>query len=397
MNNAIRDDVIAYIDEILPELWSNSLEIHQHPELGFEEYFACQLQTDILKKSGFDVYENIGNLETAFLGTFKNGNPRINVGIVSEYDALPIGHACGHNLICMSSIGTALAVKKMMKKHNIDGKITIIGTPAEEGGGGKIILLEKGVFKGIDCVYMMHPTSDKTRLAGACLSSKRFEITFNGKVAHAASHPDKGINALSIANTFYTVVNFQRQHLGSDSRISIIYKEAGETTGLIPDKVTVVGSFSCFKERDLKKMHNMIENAANGAALAFGCWADIKIMDGYLGRVPNEILSEKCKEEFAYINEPLLLGMPHDFGGEDLGNVSRKIPICNPYVTIFPDYKISNHTQKFKELAASDNGKRCIEVTAKAMSNAILELFFNPKIVEDAKLELKQRMKEEVE
>lgn len=384
-----------FLDENLDDLWSMAQYIHANPELGFEEYKACQVQCDYLKSKGFEVKQGVGGLDTAFVATYGSGKPV--VAVVSEYDALPeIGHACGHNLISTSAMGTAIIVQKYLKDFP-KGTLKVIGTPAEEGGGGKIILLKEGIFDGVDAVIMQHPTSAPTRLAGECMSSMKYTFEFIGKSAHAASHPDNGINALSAANLYFAATGFLRQHFKGDMRLSGIITAGGKATGLIPDYVKVQGSLSSFSLNDLKRNADRVIAAAKGSAMAMGCEVKVEMIEGYQGRVPNSILSEVCRVELQKLNEPLLDGMPFDYGGEDLGNVSRVIPICNPYVTIFPDYKISNHTEQFRELANSENGRHCLEIAAKAMGRTLIELLEHPEVIEQAKEELNERMKKELD
>ncbi len=386
----------SYLDSRLEELWDMAQYIHARPELAFEEKEACRVQCEFLEENGFEVERNLGGLETAYKATFQHKPGDLTLAVVSEYDALPeIGHACGHNLICTSALGTALETKKFMEDNEIAGTFIVMGTPAEESGGGKIKLLEQNAFDGIDAIVFMHPTSDTTRLAGECMSSNSIRIEFEGKSAHASSHPAKGINALNAANLYFVATGLMRQHCNSDLRLSGIIEDGGKSTGQIPDFVSIKASLSCFKAKDLEDYTESVRNCAEGAALATGCKVNIKIKPGYLGRVPNEILSEVCRKELIDIDEPVMDGMPFDYGGEDLGNVSRVIPICNPYVTIFPDYKISNHTEQFRDLADSPAGKRCIQVSSKAMARTAMELFMNPEIVNKAKKELKERMKDE--
>lgn len=385
-----------YLDSRLDELWDIAKYVHANPEIGYQEKKACSIQCKFLKENGFEVEENLGELPTAYKATYQYKEGDLTIAVVSEYDALPeLGHGCGHNLICTTALGTALEVKKFMEDNEIPGTLVVMGTPAEEGGGGKIKLLEKNAFDGIDAILFMHPTSDTTRLAGECMSSARIQIEFQGKSAHASSHPNKGINALSAANLYFVATGLMRQHCKSDLRLSGIIEDGGKSTGQIPDFVSIKASLSCFKAKDLEDYTERVRNCAEGAALATGCKVNIKIKPGYLGRVPNEILSEVCRKELIDIDEPVMDGMPFDYGGEDLGNVSRVIPICNPYVTIFPDYKISNHTEQFRDLADSPAGKRCIQVSSKAMARTAMELFMNPEIVDQAKEELKERMKDE--
>ncbi|MEG0077723.1 M20 family metallopeptidase [Anaerorhabdus sp.] len=381
------------VENRMDELWNLSRYIHENPELCFKEEKACKAQCDFLRKEGFSVKEGLGSLPTAFEASIGEGKPV--VAILSEYDALAIGHACGHNLISISAMGAAIGIKKTLENEKFEGTLKIIGTPAEESGGGKIILLKEGFFEEVDAVIMMHPTSFTSRLAGECLSSKKISIEYLGQSAHAGSHPDNGINALSAANLYFVATGMLRQHFKGDARLSGIIVDGGLQTGLVPERSEIRGSLSCFSLNDLNRYAEMIVHAAEGCGEAMGCKCNVKIEDGYEGRIPNKILSDVCKEELIAINEPLMDGMPIDFGGEDLGNISRHIPICNPYITIFPEYKISNHTEQFKQLAISDAGRRCLEVSSKSMARTALELLYNPKIIEDAKTELKERLEHE--
>ena len=378
------------VKKYMDEIWEFSLYIHDNPELGYEEFKACEAQCNILKEMGFQVQKGVEELKTAYIATYGEGKPVI--GIASEYDALEgLGHACGHNLICASSILTAIAVKNYLKDH--EGTVKVIGTPAEEGGGGKIKLLNKGVFDDVEALFMMHPTSDKTRLAGECMSSSHYKLVFKGESAHAASHPDKGRNALSAAILFLNSIGLWRQHFTADMRISSIIEDGGIQTGMIPETATIIGDVRSFTLDKLNLLKKIIMDSAEGCSKSMDCSVDITINDGYLGRVPNKTLSDVCKDELKYLNEPLLEGMPPDFGGEDIGNVSYKVPICCPYVTIFPDYKISGHTDGFRELAKSDAGYRCIEVTSIAMSRSIVKLFESQTLLKDARIELENRLK----
>jgi amidohydrolase len=381
------------VEKHMNEFWNLSKFIHSNPEIAFNEFKACEAQINLLRSYGFEVEENVGTLETAYKATYFKKNPEVvNIGIVSEYDALPIGHACGHNLIAASSVGSAIVTKLLMDEYNIEGTLTVIGTPAEENGGGKIILLENKVFDGIEAIFMMHPTSYHTRLAGECLSSKKYKIKFYGKPSHSGSHPEDGINALSCANLYLVANSFKRQHLKSDMRIAEIITNGGSITGQIPEYSEIKGSISCFKLNDLNLLENSIRSSAIGCSQAMNCKYEIEMIEGYQGRIPNETLSNLCRSELLDLGEELMDGMPIDFGGEDLGNVSRKIPICNPYVTIFKDYKISGHTEKFKQLAISEEGYRCVEVTSKSIARTIIKLFMSPNFITLATKELEERL-----
>ena len=390
----IKTESDRYLDENLTDLWEIAQQVHCNPELAYHEYMACQLQCDYLAKKGFEVKRNIAGLDTAFVAKYGNGKPTI--AILSEYDALPeLGHGCGHNLICTSALGAGIIAKKFLEENPQNGTLLVIGTPAEESGGGKIQMLKEKVFDDVDAVIMQHPTSDLTRLAGECMSSMRMHFEFIGKAAHAGSHPDEGINALSSANLFVVASNMWRQQFKGVVHLSTIIDQGGVSTGQIPAYASVLCSLSAFNLKELKNNLDRLVKCAKCCAEAMGCEFKYEITEGYQGRVPNAVLSNSCRKELEKLNEPLLDGMPYDFGGEDVGNVSRIIPVCMPYVTIHPEYKISNHTPKFRELANSDKGLHCLEIASKAMGRTVIEWFVNPSIIDQAKQELKERLEKE--
>ncbi len=378
----------------LEELWEMAQDIHCHPELGFEEYHACKLQVDYLKKEGFEVEEKSGGLDTAFVAKYGSGKPV--VAILSEYDALPgLGHACGHNIIATSALGAGVITKKFLEDTKHEGTVLVMGTPAEEGGGGKIVMLKNGCFEGVDAVITQHPTTEPTRLSGDCLTSSQITIDFYGKPAHAGSHPDQGINALHAAELFDVAINFWRQHFKYDWRTNSVIKQDEIGTGIIAEHVRVLTNARCFSVKENNRMIEMFKECAEGCAKAMGCRCEISVKEGYQGRISNKVLSDVCRKEFEDLNEPLMDGMPIDYGGEDLGNVSRVIPSCQPFATLFPDYKISGHSDKFRELSNSPAAKHNLEVSSKAMGRSCMEYILHPEIIEAAKAELKERMKSE--
>lgn len=387
--------VTATVDAEFDHLWKLASYIHANPEIAFEEKKAASALSSYLHEAGFIVETGIAGLETAFKAVFKKGDgPRI--AVLAEYDALQgLGHACGHNLIATSALGCAVAVKHALEHSDLQGSIEVYGTPAEEDGGGKIIMLDHGVFDGLDAVFLMHPTSAMARIGGECVSFTDFVIEYFGKSAHAESHPENGINALDAANLFYQAVGLTRQQLRDSIHVCCILAESEKDIGRIPDYAKLEVEISTMRVKDIETTKQKIINIAEGMALASGCRVSYKEIPGYYGRMPNAVLGELCRQEMLALQEPMMEGMPSDAGGEDLGNVSRVIPACNLYMTLLPEKKISGHTEQFRELAISDAGKHCLDVSSKGMANSIVRLFQEPDLLKQAKEELKRRQKEE--
>ncbi|MCR0265362.1 M20 family metallopeptidase [[Clostridium] innocuum] len=387
--------VTAAVDAEFDHLWKLASYIHANPEIAFEEKKAASALSSYLHEAGFIVETGIAGLETAFKAVFKKGDgPRI--AVLAEYDALQgLGHACGHNLIATSALGCAVAVKHALEQSDLQGSIEVYGTPAEEDGGGKIIMLDHGVFDGLDAVFLMHPTSAMARIGGECASFTDFVIEYFGKSAHAESHPENGINALDAANLFYQAVGLTRQQLRDSIHVCCILAESEKDIGRIPDYAKLEVEISTMRVKDIETTKQKIINIAEGMALASGCRVSYKEIPGYYGRMPNTVLGELCRQEMLDLQEPMMEGMPSDAGGEDLGNVSRVIPACNLYMTLLPEKKISGHTEQFRELAISDAGKHCLDVSSKGMANSIVRLFQEPALLKQAKEELRCRQKEE--
>ncbi|MCI9595820.1 MAG: M20 family metallopeptidase [Firmicutes bacterium] len=377
----------AEAEQLMPQLNQISRFIYENPELAFAEKKACQKLTAVLEEHGFHVEKNVGGLETAFTATYQQGENEIGrklIGIAAEYDALPdLGHGCGHNLIAASSLGAALVLKKVMETTGLEGELRVIGTPAEEDGGGKILLLEKGVFDGLSMCMMMHPTSGVTRIAGRCLSSHGMAIRWQGKSAHAESHPEEGVNALDALHIYYTAIACLRQQLPDDVRIAQIITDGGRNEGMIPDSASISVDIVS-QDQNLQATIEKVQNCAKGAAIAAGCDCEIEHITGYLGRRPNQRLAQVFRDNFEIIGEPLMDGMPEDFGTTDFGNVMRKVPSCNPYVSLLPSEKISNHTERFKELAMAPRAEQVIEISVKAMAYSAIDLLTDPMILKAA-------------
>ena len=384
LQDEVRKFVSDAVDGDIDAMWAVSKDIHAHPQIGFEETYASALCREVLAKEGFAVEDACEDLPTAFRASWNNGEgPR--VAFFAEYDALPeLGHACGHNLIATSAMLAGIAAKRAMAQFGVAGSIEVFGTPAEEDGGGKIIMLERGAFDGLDAVYLMHPTSAMTRIGGECTSFKGAYVTYVGKPAHAESHPEEGVNAFDAASLFHQALGVSRQQLPDD----VNHQRFAISQGKAKLEVEVSSTNGSHVD---PAMH-VVRRAARGIAMATGCEVEIEELGGYLGRIPNSVLGDTARGELEAFGEPVMEGMPGDKGGEDLGDVSRIIPACNIFGTILPEKKISGHTPEFRELAISENGRHCLLVTGKAMACAALDLLRTPEFLAAARKELAERL-----
>jgi amidohydrolase len=269
---ALKKQACATVDAMSDELISASHAIHAKPELAFQEHFAHELLTDRVEEAGLPVERGACGLDTAFVSTF--GNKGVEVGILSEYDALPgIGHACGHNIIATTGLGASLALAKLGAA--LPGRVRYLGTPAEEAGGGKEIMAQAGAFDGLDTAMMVHPAGiNLVTMPSVAMNEVR--VTFTGKAAHASAMPFAGINALDALVSAYQSIAQLRQHIRQNERIHGIFNEAGLAPNIVPDRA--VGTFYV-RAADgiaLAELKTRVKNCFEAGALAAGCDVEIQ-------------------------------------------------------------------------------------------------------------------------
>lgn len=389
----LKEEAAKVIDTSAEELLSISSYIHENPELAFAEFKAQKILTEFLERHKFGkIQKGVSEMQTSFIAeSCPTGVKEPVIAICGEYDALPIGHACGHNLIAVSSIGSALAVKEVMEKHAIEGTIRLVGCPAEEEGGGKIIHIEHGVFDDVAIALLMHPTSGVSRIAGKCKSEFGLTVTFTGKTAHAESHPEDGVNALDAMTLFFSAIGLLRQQLEKEIGISYYVKNGGISECLIPDQTTAQCLITSFGSFVLKETVEKVKRCAEGAAIATGCKYVIKEEPGYLGRIENTVLEKIGKSNMDILGEPVMAGAPADNGATDFGNVQRVVPGLNPYISLLPEEKISNHTEQFKQLAISKRSEYVCIFSSKLLANCAIDCLLDKEIIKAAWEELHER------
>ena len=233
----MEERLLKRIDEIVnglePELRKLALDIHDNPELGNQEFKACQWQTELLEKYGFCVERGFCGIPTSYRATYKGSGSGPRIGLLGEYDALPgLGHACGHNLICTMAVGSGIAMRDFADEFG--GEIVVIGTPAEETAGAKVEMAKKGAFDDLDVAMMSHPAyADCDSINTNAI--KCFQVEFFGRAAHAAAFPEDGINALDAMIQLFVGVGLLRQQTKDGTRIHGIIQDGGKAPNIIPD------------------------------------------------------------------------------------------------------------------------------------------------------------------
>lgn len=382
----MKERVLELINKITPELNELSLEIYNNPELGYEEFTACKLHSELLKKHGFNVETNFSGVATGFKAEYKSNKPGIAVAYLAEYDALPdIGHGCGHNLLGTVSTGAGIVLKEIIDE--IGGTVVIFGTPAEETSGAKITYVENREFDKIDIALIAHPGSEYTK-SGSSLALEPIQFEFFGKTAHAAASPDKGINALDAAIQTFNSINALREHIRSDSRVHGVIIEGGKAANVVPDYTK-----SQFYVRSTSKTYNLellekIKNCAKGAALATGCELKItKYEFNYDNMVTNEELSNVFNEKIYEVAGIKMQEPSKNTGSIDMGQVSQVCPAIHPYFDITNNKNIAGHTREMANSTLTDYAKEQMKNTIAALVLTAAEVIQNKELYEKIKYE----------
>jgi amidohydrolase len=383
----LKDSVIAEIDSRYHQLSELSLKIHSNPELGFQEVKAARWLTHYLKENSFSIEQGICELPTAFRGSYGQGKPAI--AILAEYDALPsLGHACGHNLIAACAVGAGIASKPAIDQFG--GSILVIGTPAEELYGGKVIMADRGAFNNLDVAMMVHPGvyDTATTQSLACLA---LQVEFFGKAAHAAARPEAGVNALEAMLNSFTAINSLRQHIKDKARIHGIITDGGEAANIVP--AHSAGTFLVRAEDNtyLDELKQRVINCFIGAATASGARLEYKWGDIYYAPLRNNLtLAQLFSQNMQSLGREMKLSDPGKaFGSTDMGNVSQLVPSIHPSVAIAP-MEVVAHSPQFASAAASEAGIGGLLDAAKALSMTVVDLVANPEIVAKVKEEFRQ-------
>jgi amidohydrolase len=376
--SALKDRVCREVDGARDEFVALSRRIHQNPELGLEERQAAEWLGTLLRDAGFSVERPIAGLSTAFRADVRGERARPHVALLAEYDALAgLGHACGHNLICMASVGAAVGLRRAVPA--LPGMLTVLGTPAEETSGGKIVMVEHGVFEGIDAAMMFHPSRNTWWTRGA-LAAQSLLVKFHGKPAHAAAMPEKGINALNALLLTYHAIDSLRQHVPSDVRIHGIITKGGDAPNVVPAYAEGDFLVRAAARATMMDVMQKVKRCAEGAAAQTGARVEFEQGLVYAERYNNRVLADLFAGNMARLG---IEGDPPPreggVGSSDIGNVSMVCPTIHPYLKIADD--VSGHTVEFREAAASPRGYDAMLAAAKGLAMTALDVFYRPEIV----------------
>lgn len=344
--------------------------LHRYPETGLQETESSAFLASLLEREGFAVERGVAGLATAFTASYGEGSP--SIAILAEMDALPgMGHACGHNVIAAAAVGAAVTLRHLLPPSA--ARIVVMGTPAEEQGVGKVEMVNEGCFAGIDFAMMVHPSS-KRQVIKMYLGLAKIRFTFFGKAAHAAAHPEEGVNALDAVIQMFNGINALRQQLRHDVRVHGIITDGGVAPNIIPEKA------SCFfyvRAEDLPEVERVkarVLQCAEGAAVATGCRVEIREDTRILAPLNiNKAFYRLYSDQLRYLGlEESTAPIDKNRGSSDIGNVSQVVPTIHPHVPIGDGIHI--HTEEFAAATVSEKGKAAVVEGATAMALAAAEL-----------------------
>ncbi len=369
----LKDRACAAIDAAAATLFALSAKMHAEVELSFEEVKAQAWQCAALRGAGFTVEEGLGSLKTAFRATVASGKPGPRVAFLCEYDGLPVyGQSCGHNVVAAAGVGAAIGLATVIGE--IGGEVVALGTPGEEGGGGKNILHREGFFDGIDAMMLVYPGMDNiahSRTVGAT----RVQVDYFGKAAHAAARPELGINALDAMLLAFNGINALRQQLPSDVRVHGIITKGGTLPQVIPDHTTAILTVRANNSATLDRVIPRIDACLTGAAEMTGARLE-RAWRPTPGRalLSNLALAQSFERNLQALGR---VTWPRDelsgaWSG-DTGNVSWFVPTIQPQMAM-TGHDVPPHSHEFHAASIGPAAEACILDSAKAMAMTAIDL-----------------------
>lgn len=434
---------LDYLDKSFKTYHQLQQQIWREPELGFLETKSSNILLNHLKNNGFKIESGVAQMPTAFVATFGSGSPVI--GILAEFDALPglsqdtvpyrkpiiegeSGHACGHNLLGTGGVAGAIALKEWLVKTKYQGTIKVYGSPAEEGGGGKVYLAREGFFKGVDVVLDWHPTTrNAVDVGNSYTAVQMIDYTFHGIASHAAGSPDRGRSALDGVEAMNYMVNLMREHIPYSSRIHYVISKGGDAPNVVPDLAQVSYYIRHPKRGTLKDIVAWVDQAAEGAALGTQTKVNREIIAGFYEKLPNRKLAEVLQKNLEKIGgvhydqreadfaklmikelkvdtsllkrvvavQPLAEERPSNGGGStDVGDVSWNVPTVTFGTAAFIPGSAA-HSWHWAAAGGTTIGTKAMMNAAKVFALSGIDLFTNPQLVKEIRDEFHKRRGED--
>jgi amidohydrolase len=344
--------------------------IHDFPELGFEEERASLWCEEALDGAGFEVQSGVCGLPTAF--TASAGSGPLTIAICAEYDALPeIGHACGHNLIAASAVGAAMGLARLADDLGVT--VRVLGTPSEEGGGGKILMLDRGGFDDVNAALMVHPApSELDRMP--CLAVSHFDVRYTGKAAHASAYPERGVNAADAITLAQVAIGLLRQHSAPHDQVHGIVTYGGAAPNIVPELAVAKFYIRAESLEAMKTWEPRVMKCFEAGAVGTGASLEV-LPQGpvYSEFVTDEDMATLYRANAEAIGRVFQSGSDAMTASTDMGNVSLAVPAIHPLLSI-DSLPAVNHQAEFAAAAVSPAANRALLDGALAMAWTVIDM-----------------------
>jgi amidohydrolase len=375
--NEINSKIQSRVAEVNAPLLQLSHWLHAHPETAWQEFESAAAVANVLRDNGFDVVEQVSGLPTAFRAEFGSGD--LTVALCAEYDALPgLGHACGHNIIASSSVGAALALASVAEELKI--KVVVLGTPAEEGGGGKIVMLERGAFDGIDIAALVHPGPVDVSFAEP-FAVRHIAVKYSGKASHAAAYPEQGINAADAFTIAQVAIGLLRQQLPSTVRVHGVMTHGGEAPNAIPEVTQGRWYIRATSTKLMEETFERVAKCFEAGALATGCTLEIHDESAPYSEFTNHPnLNDIYKANAQAIGRVFDDSDPRikmNRASTDLGNISKVIASIHPYIGVNSGAAV-NHQREFAAACITKDADQAVLDAATAMAMTLAQIASDP-------------------
>ena len=366
----IKDELQATVDARRDALAELSHRVHAANEIRFEERRSSEMVADALASAGFEVEKGVCDLETAFVATF-GGGP-LNIGICAEYDALPgIGHACGHNVIAAAAAGVGIALARVADDLGVT--VRVLGTPAEESGGGKILMLDRGAFDGVHAAMMVHPCPEE-RVHVDCLAVAHFQVRYHGKEAHASSYPELGLNAADSVTVAQVAIGLLRQHFNPYDQVHGIVVKGGEAPNIVPAHSTARFYVRARDMKALDLLRAKVNRCFEAGALATGTRMEMEEESPPYSEFAADLeMGDIYRHNAEAIGRIFPSLPPRKSGSTDMANVSLRMPTIHPMLEIEAK-GASNHQPEFTAACVTESADRAVRDGALAMALTVADL-----------------------
>lgn len=435
-NDVLKEQAIKDIESKYDDYKKIALQIWDYAEVGYKEVKSSALHQKTLSDNGFKVEAGVADIPTAFVATYGNGKPAIS--ILAEFDALPglsqeavpdkksipgkeAGHGCGHHLFGTASVAAGIELKKLMEANKIKGTIKIFGTPAEEGGSGKVYMVRAGLFNDVDVVIHWHPGDNNSVTMTSALANKSAKFRFHGIATHAAASPERGRSALDGVEAMNNMVNMMREHLPQEARIHYIITSGGKAPNVVPEFAEVYYYVRHPKREEVVTIFDRVVKAANGAATGTETKVDYEIIGGTHDLLLNKTLSQAMQENLEKVGGVLYTNDQKEFakkiqstfdfkkpaiesadsikplkeetgsggGSTDVGDVSYKVPTVGMRAATWVPGTTA-HSWQAVACGGTEIGTKGMMVAAKTMTLTAIDLYTNPALIINATEEFKK-------